>query len=204
MEVCKKKGEFIWLPEDELDSEHRYIPRDKHPTKFMVWCGISYDGRTGVHVYPAGTKVNAKEYIQTMEDQLLPSVCDPNGEYLFPNGEPTPWVYMQDGAGCHRAKKVTKWLRDELPGVWTPSVQISETSVAKWPSNSPDLNPIENLWNFFQDAVVEKNPRTTEEFKKVIQDVWWEIPQDYIRNLYHSMPHRLAAVIANEGAMTKY
>ena len=40
------------------------IPRDKHPTKVMVWCGISHDGRTSMHVYEAGTKVNSAEYIQ--------------------------------------------------------------------------------------------------------------------------------------------
>ena len=45
------------------------------------------------------------------------------------------------------------------------------------------------------------------EFKEVLTDIWWDeelIPQDYIRNLYHSMPNRLLKVIERGGKMTKY
>ena len=73
-----------------------------------------------------------------------------------------------------------------------------------WPAYSPDLNPLENLWNFFQNAVVEKDPKTVASFKETLEKVWWKIPQDYIRNLYGSMGRRCEAVIAAEGKMTKY
>ena len=92
----------MFVAEDQLDDETHVLPRDKNPTKVMVWGGIGYDGRTALHVYPVGTKVDGAEYIKCMEDALLPSIDDP--EYLFPNGEPEKWVYMQDGAGCHQSK----------------------------------------------------------------------------------------------------
>ena len=174
----------------------------------MVWCGISYDGKTGIHIYEPGTKVKSGEYIECLEDCLLPSIRDP--EYLFPKGQPKKWLFMQDGAGCHRSKKTTKWLDKNLNSnspdstVAYTSVQLKETTMGKWPANSPDLNPIENLWAYFSDAVARKDPKTTVAFKALLKKEWWDIDQNYIRNLYHSMPNRLRAVIAAEGRMTKY
>ena len=78
------------------------------------------------------------------------------------------------------------------------------TSEDKWPANSPDLNPIENLWSHFSDAVADRQPRTMEQFKKLLLKVWWDIDQNYIKNLYDSMGRRLDAVIAVNGKPTKY
>ena len=47
---------------------------------------------------------------------------------------------MQDGAPCHRAKVTTNFLRENI-------------AVLEWPGNSPDLNPIENLWEVPKDEV---------------------------------------------------
>ena len=172
----------------------------------MVWTGIGYDGRTSLHVYEPGTKVAGDEYIDCMEQALLPSID--NRQYLFPKGEPNKWIYMQDGAGCHQSKKVIQWIRKNLTGdgarVATPSVNWREDGPHKWPSNSPDCNPIENLWAYFQDAVAKEDPKTTEQFRTLLDDAWWKIDQDVIRNLYHSMHSRLHHVIAAEGKMTKY
>ena len=93
----------------------------------------------------------------------------------------------------HGAKVVKTWLDANVANYCCP-----------WPASSPDLNPIENLWSFFQDAVADYGNIAMAEFEDVLSRVWWNIPQDYIRNLYHSMPHRLAAVIDREGKMTKY
>ena len=131
-----------------------------------------------------------------MEQALLPAIQDK--EYLFPKGQPKKWTFMQDGAPCHRSNSTYAWLEDHLPA----GVTINDG--AKWPAGSPDLNPIENLWNFFQNAVVECDPKSFDEFKEVLVDTWWDISQDYIRNLYHKMNKRCEAVINANGKMTKY
>ena len=67
------------------------------------------------------------------------------------------------------------------------------------------MNLIENLWNFFQNRVVEHDPKTFAEFKEILVDSWWnDISQEYIQTLYEGMPRRLQAVIDNDGGMTKY
>lgn len=194
--VCRKSGEYIWVAEDDLENEARYVPKDKHPQKLMVWAAISYDGRSGLHWFDPGTKVDSVEYQWAVEQAMLNCLDDP--QYLFPNGVPAYAAFMQDGAGPHRSKSTEKWLADNLPSGW--AVNGGE----KWPASSPDLNPEENLWNFFQNAVVEQDPKTVPQFKKVLEKVWWGISQDYIRTLYTSMSRRCKAVIAADGRMTKY
>ena len=54
--VCKKSGEWVWVAEDDLGNDCRYVPKDKHPTKVMVWAAISYDGRSSLHLFPSSAK----------------------------------------------------------------------------------------------------------------------------------------------------
>ena len=50
-------------------------------------------------------------------------------------------IFMQDGAPCHRSKIVKKFLEE------------NHVTTLDWPGNSPDLNPIENLWAKMKDLV---------------------------------------------------
>lgn len=195
--VCKRSGEYVWVSKDDLQNEIRYVPKDKHPTKVMVWAGISYEGRTSLHVFPSDAKVDSVEYQYCMSEALIPAITDT--DYLFPGGVPAQWIYMQDGAGPHRSKSTLLWLEKHLP----EGCSLNDDN--KWPAGSPDLNPIENLWNFFQNRVAEKDPKTIAEFKEILVDCWWkDISQEYIQRLYHSMPRRIAEMLGVDGKMTKY
>lgn len=89
----------------------------------------------------------------------------------------------------------------------TPTMSTAHDGLDKWLANSPDLNPIENLWSHFQNAVAFHRPKTTAEFKTVLEEVWWEkegpIRQDYVRNLFHSIPSRVREVIRLEGGVSR-
>ena len=100
---------------------------------------------------------------------------------------------MQDGAPCHRSKVAKNFLNDN-------NIQLFE-----WPGNSPDLNPIENLWTLMKNKVSEKQPTSGAELVKVIKEAWVkEISKEYCQSLIDSMPRRIEGVIKNKGGHTKY
>eukprot|EP00656_Telonema_subtile_P039366 TRINITY_DN44484_c0_g1_i1.p1 TRINITY_DN44484_c0_g1~~TRINITY_DN44484_c0_g1_i1.p1 ORF type:complete len:332 (+),score=66.97 TRINITY_DN44484_c0_g1_i1:78-1073(+) len=126
--VCKKSGEWVWVAEDDLQNECRFVPKDKKPAKIMVWAGISYDGRTSLHMFETDGSIDQHEYQYAMEQALHPAIED--GKYLFPEGQPDGAIFMQDGAPAHKAKTTTKWLATNLPEGWAVNdlslIHISE------------------------------------------------------------------------------
>ena len=81
-----------------------------------------------------------------------------------------------------------------------------------WPSNSPDLNPIENLWSILKrrverevnKLVVEKKSITVDIFIDVIKKEWEEIEPEILLNLVRSMPKRLEQIIEGNGNKLSY
>ena len=78
--------------------------------------------------------------------------------------------------------------------------------VLKWPAQSPDLNPIEHLWNHLKRKLgeYESEPAGLDELWVRLQKEWDEIPVEVVRNLIESMPRRVAAIIKAKGGYTKY
>ncbi len=69
-------------------------------------------------------------------------------------------IFMQDGAPCHRSKVAKTFLAE------------NRIKVLDWPGNSPDFNPIENLWTNMKNKVAEKHPSSVKDLVKVIKEVW--------------------------------
>lgn len=79
-----------------------------------------------------------------------------------------------------------------------------DVQLLTWPPQSPDLNPIENLWELIDREVRKKKPSNLKQLEKIIKLEWESIPLDLIRSLVDSMPSRLKEVISNNGYATKY
>ncbi len=67
-----------------------------------------------------------------------------------------------------------------------------------------DLNPIEHLWGILKRQVEHHSPSSIQSLKEVILEEWKKIDLAKCRQLVHSMPRRLGAVIKNHGGHTKY
>ena len=80
----------------------------------------------------------------------------------------------------------------------------STVRVLEWPSQSPDLNPIENLWKELKLRVHQRNPQNLNDLKDICRQEWDNISADFCKKLISNYSKRLTAVISNKGYAIKY
>lgn len=174
---------WLWRRRGETSPDVQCATK-KFPKKVMIFGGISKNYCTPLIVINGS--INAESYVDECIDGsgLIPSMNETYGHFK--------WVLMQDGASSHTAKSTIDYLSNYC--------KILEN----WPSSSPDLNPIENLWSILKNRVYEINPKTENELIETIFDTWENLDVSLIYRLIDSMPSRLQAVIDNNGFPTKY
>jgi transposase len=149
----------------------------------MIWASFGALGKSEICFIDK--RLNANGYREVLKNHLLHS-----GRKI---GGPD-WIFQQDNAPCHRAKASLAWFKS------------NKIKVLDWPSLSPDMNPIENLWSSLVRRVYSngKQYNSIEELKRAITKSWSELPITEIKNLINSMPNRLFELIRLNGEKTKY
>ncbi len=148
----------------------------------MIWAAMSSAG-VGPLCFLKST-VKAAIYQEILEHFMLPSADKLYGDADF--------IFQQDLAPAHTAKGTKSWFNDH--GV----------TVLDWPANSPDLNPIENLWGIVKRKMRDTRLNNADELKATVKETWASIPPQQCHKLITSMPRRIEAVIKAKGAPTKY
>ena len=105
-------------------------------------------------------------------------------------------TFVQDGAPAHAAKGTQAWCKRNLPNF------IEKTS---WHPNSPDINPVKNLWKIMDEVVYkDPTPKTMKNLKRRLKQAWKSISLSTLYDLSHSMPQWLQNLIKNKGGHTGY
>ncbi|UYV66550.1 Transposase [Cordylochernes scorpioides] len=145
----------------------------------MVWGAFAYDSRSPL--FRIQGTMTAQRYV----DDVLRPVTLP---YL--QGVPNA-LYQQDNARPHTARISQQALQD--------------VQMLPWPPYSPDLSPIEHVWDIIGRRLhALPQPRSEGELWQMVEREWRAIPQDAFRTLIDSLPRRVAACIAVRGGPTCY
>ncbi len=176
------QGPRVWRKGGEAHSPSCMKSSVKFPQSVMIWGAMSSAG-VGPLCF-LKTNITAPVYQEILEHFMLPTA-----DQLFKDAD---FIFQQDLAPAHTAKSTKSWLNDHGVGVLDR------------PANSPDLNPIENLWGIVKRKMRNKRPKNADELKATVKETCASIPPQQCHKLITSMPRRIEAVIRAKGAPTKY
>jgi len=174
---------YVWRQDGNAYNPKCTVPTVKHGGgNIMIWGCFSADG-TGSITRIHGT-MNAIKYLDILKTNLFKSV---DTLKLGQN-----WTFQQDNDPKHTAKIVKTWLTE------------NNVNVLRWPSQSPDLNPIENLWTTLKKQVYSRHPRNIVELEMIVKEEWSKIPSTACRNLIENYKKRLNDVVKSKGFAIDY
>lgn len=104
------------------------------------------------------------------------------------------FIFMDDNARPHRARRVLDTL------------EVGHITRLNWPANSPDMNPIEHMWDYITRAIHNRinPPQNENELVVAAVEEWDNISQDTINRLIISMPSRVNMLFQRRGGHTDY
>jgi transposase len=155
----------------------RYHPQNVRPNRSSgrisvgYWAWMSQDG-PGEIAQITPPRFNSHRYCEILEEVMLPTVHN-----IYPEEERPRFAFVQDNCSIHRANIIMDWFADH-----------PEIDLIRWPSKSPDLNPIENLWGQmilnWGDPFHGARRRAVEELDANVRRVWTMLRgRDYCRNM---------------------
>ncbi len=159
------------------------IPTVKHGGgNIMLWGCFSAKGTGRLHRIEE--RMDGAMYREILANNLLPSVR----ALKMGRG----WFFQHYNDPKHTARATKEWLIKK------------QFKVMEWPSQSPDLNPIENLWRELKLCVAQRQPQNLKDLEKTCMEERAKIPAAMCANQVKNYRKRLTSVTVNKGFCTKY
>lgn len=180
--IYNSQNDRIWaVNRAEADSKGGIRQVRKFPQKVMVWLAVCSKGISPLLIFEEGT-LDHTRYIE----EVLP-VALKYGKKVFGDD----WTFQQDGAKPHIHHLTQQWCRDNFP---------SFIDKDHWPSNSPDLNPLDySIWDEFAQVidwnVVTSKATLIQELKRAVK----KISEKVVLESCSSWTNRLYRLLQNNG-----
>ena len=178
--------QYVWKKKGEPLPDRATTPTVKFGGgNLMVWECMGWNG-VGVLAEVEG-RMDTKQYVDILEENL-----DKSRKKL--KVEKKKAIFQQDNDPKHTSNLAQKWFKD------------NKIDLMEWPAQSPDLNPIEHLWNILKCKLhkYEEPPKGVYELWDRVAEEWNKIIPEECQNLIESLPRRLEAVYKANGGHTKY
>ncbi|KAK7605096.1 hypothetical protein V9T40_006954 [Parthenolecanium corni] len=174
---------YIWRKKNSELEAKNLLPTVKFGGgKVLVWGCMAAKGVRNLEFIKGN--MTAQMYIDILRANLKSSACKLGLQNSF--------SFQQDNDPKHTAHISRKFLRINAP------CQLVT------PPQSPDMNPIENLWSLLEVAICKCKISNKENLKRVLRTAWSKICPRVTAALVDSMPRRLQAIIDAKGMHTKY
>ncbi len=137
---------------------------------------------------PIEHRLNVTAYLSIVADHVHPFMTT-----VYPSSD---GYFQQDNAPCHKAQIISNWFLEH----------DNEFTLLKWPPQSPDLNPIEHLWDVVEREIRILDVQLTnlQQLRDAIMTIWTKISEECLQHLVESMPQIIKAVLKAKGGPTMY
>ena len=161
------------------------LPTVKHGAgSLQVWGSITYS--VVGHLYKITDNLTAPKYKLSIHHAV------PVGKSLIGAN----FVFQHDNDLKHTARMIKRYLENKK--------RDGSLTALNWPAQSPDMNIIEQVWTYMEKEKVKRAPVNLQQLWEVFQDIWRNIPVDFIQKLYDSVPRCVNEVCKAKGFHTKY
>ncbi len=128
-------------------------------------------------------RINATIYLSIVADHAHPFMTT-----VYPSSND---YFQQDNAPCHKAQIISDWFLEH----------DNEFTLLKWPPQSPDLNPIDHLWDVVEREIhiMDVQPSNLQQLRDAIMSIWTKISEECFQHLVESMSRRIKAVLKAKG-----
>jgi transposase len=182
---------WAWIRDGEtLSPKHVKVTVKHGGGSIMLWSALTYVG-TGWMCKIDGNmdKTLYKEILEDEQSQTIDFVC----RKLSLQRDQV--VFQHDNDPKHTSNLVKDYLKEQ------------DYKIMEWPPQSPDLNPIENMWQLLKIRLneFETPPKGVQELYERVTKVWYDvITKEECQKCIESMPKRIKMCLKNKGYWTDY